>query len=117
MSPYFIVIASLIPITFAVVGLITWLKPPKTRNGFFGWRTRNSFKSQEAWDYANTQGGKSLCILGIVLELVTLLFFLALRNINPLSLFSLLALVMVVQFLIFIIDFIIVDKKIGQKFN
>ncbi len=39
-------------ITFLAIGLVMYYNPPKDINGFIGYRTGASMKSQERWDFA-----------------------------------------------------------------
>jgi uncharacterized membrane protein len=50
---------------FIATGLILWFKPPKKINSIYGYRTKRSMQSQEAWDYAQTESGKQLVYLGL----------------------------------------------------
>ena len=50
---------------FVVTGLILIVFPPKKINYFYGYRTKKSMASQEAWDYAQTRSGRALIIFGL----------------------------------------------------
>lgn len=54
-------------LTFIIVGVLLTKFPPKKINGFYGYRTFNSMKSQDAWDFAQQFSGKELSKWGIVL--------------------------------------------------
>lgn len=48
---FFLTICNLmIPVLMIVFGKVFIKNPPKTRNGIYGYRTRRSRKSQDAWD-------------------------------------------------------------------
>ena len=54
-----------LPVTLFIIGLILFVKPPKKINHTVGYRSANSMKSQEAWDYAQKISAKSMMIIGI----------------------------------------------------
>jgi len=49
-----------------IIGYITKIKPPKTINHFYGYRTRRSMKNQQIWDYANKISSNMLIYAGVV---------------------------------------------------
>lgn len=52
--------------------------PPKKINNIYGYRTKNSMKSQEMWDYANTTFAKNFLYIGIITttaQVIATLFF------------------------------------------
>lgn len=51
----------------AVVGLITYLFPPKKINGLYGYRTSSSMANQESWDFAQSYSSKEMMKWGVVL--------------------------------------------------
>jgi uncharacterized membrane protein len=56
-------------IVFIFVGLVEYVFPPKSRNQK-GYRTKNSLKSQERWDFAQKYSAKMAlisvsCLIGI----------------------------------------------------
>jgi uncharacterized membrane protein len=61
------------PIMLVIPGLILRSWPPKVINSIYGYRTRRSSQSQEAWDYANRLAGKLFVILGCLQFLVFVL--------------------------------------------
>lgn len=62
-----------IPILMIAFGKIFTKYPPKNINGFYGYRTRRSKASQEAWDYAHQHFGKIWYRLGLILVPTTIL--------------------------------------------
>lgn len=61
--PYTYYINALI---MTVGGAVFWMYPPKKINGFYGYRTTRSHKSQEAWDFAQKYSAKMMTVLGLV---------------------------------------------------
>ena len=43
-----------------------WVFPPKKINGHYGYRTKASMKSQEAWDVAQKCSAKMMLVFGIL---------------------------------------------------
>lgn len=61
------IMSLLIPFVFLILGAAFWKYPPKTISNSFGYRTRRSKQSLEAWEVAQKLSGKYLCILGVLL--------------------------------------------------
>lgn len=56
-----------IPCIVFILGAAFWKYPPKTISRSFGYRTRRSLRSQEAWNAAQELSGKYLFLLGLAL--------------------------------------------------
>ena len=56
----------LLPLSMLVLGLLWRAHPPKKRNPLYGYRSRRSFSSPEAWDYAQRFAGRLCFFLGLV---------------------------------------------------
>lgn len=54
---------------FILAGLIMLIYPPKKINGLYGYRTPNSMKSQERWDFAQKYSSLELIKAGTILLL------------------------------------------------
>ena len=65
--PYTYYINALI---MTVGGAVFWACPPRQINGFYGYRTTRSRKSQEAWDFAQKYSAKMMTVLGLVTLIV-----------------------------------------------
>ncbi len=65
-------------IIFIIAALIHLKFPPKKINSLYGYRTRNSMKSLEAWNFAQSYSAKLMLRFGGILFLISIL----LRNIN-----------------------------------
>lgn len=50
-----------------VVGYLVKYKPPKKINKFYGYRTKRSMQSQEAWDFAQPLSAKAVIYAGYIL--------------------------------------------------
>ncbi|WP_452232535.1 SdpI family protein [Lacinutrix sp. MEBiC02595] len=64
---------ALVGIIFILTGIIMQLFPPKKINPLYGYRTRNSMKNQNNWDFAQKYAAKLLTIIGVVLLLLSTL--------------------------------------------
>lgn len=60
-------------LVFTITGIILLRFPPKKINGFYGYRTFSSMKSQERWDFAQLYAAKELLKAGIVLAILGLI--------------------------------------------
>lgn len=56
---------------FMIAGYLLLKKPPKRINTLYGYRTSNSMKSQERWDFAQNYSAKELMNLGFFLFLTS----------------------------------------------
>ena len=64
---FMLVVDLLIPLAMVAVGLWMYRRPPRKRNGFVGYRTARSRRSQQAWDFAQRHFGKTWSLWGLVL--------------------------------------------------
>jgi len=60
-------------IIFIVAGFIMFKFPPKKINSLYGYRTTNSMKNQEIWDFSQKYASKEMIKLGLLLFLSSLL--------------------------------------------
>lgn len=51
-------------IIIVLVGILLWAYPPKKINELYGYRTKASMKSQEAWDVAQKCSAKMMLVFG-----------------------------------------------------
>lgn len=63
-------------LTFVLAGLLMLMCPPQKINHFYGYRTSNSMKSKERWDFAQNYSSKEIMKLGVLLALSGLIGFL-----------------------------------------
>lgn len=69
----FLILDALTGIIFIIVGLMMLKYPPKEINSLYGYRTKKSMKSQEAWNFAQIYSSKLIIKAGLFLSLVGLL--------------------------------------------
>jgi polyferredoxin len=58
---------------FTIVGMITYIFPPKKINSLYGYRTNSSMKTQERWDFAQAYSTKLMILLGVTLAVLSCL--------------------------------------------
>lgn len=112
--PLFITAISLfIPIIMILFGILMWFAPPKGRNKSYGYRTKRSMLSEEAWDYAQICMGKSWFVVGIVLVAVTL-FLLPRISLDH---GSLMITILSIQVVFLCVPFIWIEFLLSRKFK
>lgn len=67
MNVFFWIVDLIIPITMIIFGILFIKRPPYRINSVYGYRTRRSMASQEAWDYAHQLCGKAWLGIGGIL--------------------------------------------------
>jgi len=70
-NPLFIIPALTGP-AFLIIGALMLIFPPKNINSLYGYRTSNSMKSQERWDFAQIFSAKEMIKAGAILLLTTI---------------------------------------------
>lgn len=105
-----IIVMCFISIFTLITGFWFYFKPPKKINMFFGYRTKNSMKSNKHWDYAHYISGKLFIYYGVVLLLAAFVFnFFELNNDN---------FIMIPLFIIGVILIIVkTERSINKKFK
>ncbi len=101
------------PLCMLFGGLMLYKLPAGKPNGIYGYRTRRSMASQEAWDYANKRAGKIwLVTCGILAAL-----FLISRLITPLDKGTLTYLHFFIGLTLLFLPVFIVEKELKSKFG
>ena len=68
------IIPSLITgVAFFGIGSILNFSPPGEVNGFIGYRTNSSMKSQERWDFAQKYSSRHMMFSGLIMAFISLL--------------------------------------------
>lgn len=68
-----VLILSISGLIFLLAGFIQQRFPPKKINHLYGYRTSNSMKSQESWDFAQEYSAKKMMKLGAYITALGLL--------------------------------------------
>lgn len=66
----FWIIDMIIPAVIILMGFLYKYRAPKDINKFHGYRTTQSMKSQEAWDYEHSYGANIWIIIGMFLVII-----------------------------------------------
>lgn len=53
-------------IVFTAIGTIMYIFPPKKINFLYGYRTKNSMKNQQTWDFSQKYSSKKMALLGLI---------------------------------------------------
>lgn len=97
---------------FILIGFFMYKFPPEMINALYGYRTKNSMKNQERWDFSQIYAAKQMIMLGFFLTLNSLIgvFYFPEEDIGMSIGFTLL-------FVGIIIMIIRVERAIKRKFN
>lgn len=63
----------ILPAAVLSMGLMFKLRPPRHINWLYGYRTKRSMASQEAWDAAHRMGGQMWTAIGVALLTLSVL--------------------------------------------
>lgn len=77
---FFLSVLLLIPGTMIIFGLIWQKWPPKTINCIYGYRTKQSMKSQESWKFAHRYAGTIWLYSGVPLLIVSIVLLVIFRS-------------------------------------
>ncbi|MEA5143736.1 MAG: SdpI family protein [Oscillibacter sp.] len=72
----------LIPLLMVLLGLLFSRFPPKKINGWAGYRTSRSMKSQEAWDFANAMAARLMWQTGLAYGTLAFLLMRSFRRMS-----------------------------------
>ena len=97
-------------LVFIITGIILFRFPPKNINGFYGYRTFSSMKSQERWDFAQLYAAKELIKSGIILIVFSLIGWIYNPNENTGVVIGMGILIAVIVFLIYSVESAIKNK-------
>ncbi|QNO14190.1 SdpI family protein [Alkalicella caledoniensis] len=70
MTLFFWIVDLLIPVSMIIIGILFRTRPPKNINYIYGYRTKRSMKSKEAWDYAHKLCGAAYLLMGILILVI-----------------------------------------------
>lgn len=114
MDLYLILFTMLVPVVTMFAGWMLKRYPPKTRNGVYGYRTRRSSSSRQAWDYAQRRSGALMLRLGLYALVASPL----LTWLLPVwDLVTRATIVPLVQVALLFVPIIMVERELKQQFN
>lgn len=98
---------------FIIVALIQLKFPPKKINSLYGYRTKNSMKSQETWDFAQLYSAKLMLRFGGLLFLIAIL----LENVSLSKLeYEVVASIFIISSIV-VLMLVIVERRLKKRFN
>lgn len=77
---FLFIMTILIPLIMIIFGIVCKYYPPKKINDIYGYRTKNSMRSQEAWDFAYQFNGKLMLRWGMILLILSMIAMLCLKT-------------------------------------
>jgi len=97
-------------IIFLLLGLLLYFFPPKKINIIYGYKTSNSMKSQERWDFAQKFSAVKMIQSGLATLILSLLLFFFHFKENNFVVYA--VLIIIVFYIIFF-----TEKAIKSKFD
>lgn len=113
MGIFFWIIDLLIPIIMVGIGFLFAKHPPKNINHIYGYRTKRSMASQEAWDFAHSLCGTLYAKIGTVL----LLFVVVIKVAVPIASEYLSLVNMTVGVVGLIAPIPVIEKRLKEEFG
>ncbi|MFV0464485.1 MAG: SdpI family protein [Lachnospiraceae bacterium] len=107
----------LIPVIILIFGLLMALRPPRTINIIYGYRTERSMKNQDTWEFANRLCGKIWIGCGIVLGLITVLALFIGQGLGDTFLGMLSIALVTIQMIAIFLTLIPVERTLKREFD
>ncbi|MDF2543831.1 MAG: hypothetical protein K0S47_3549 [Herbinix sp.] len=114
---FLLLVTLLLPFTMIGFGLAWKNHPPKVVNDFYGYRTKQSMKSQQTWDFAHRYFARIWLYLGIVLAIVSTIIILVFCRIDLDSLGEIISVLVVIQCMILCLPIIPTEIKLKKHFD
>ena len=112
-----LVSALLLPVLMIPIGARFMKRPPKAINRTFGYRTRRSMQSAEAWTFAHRYYGRRVLIIGAVLLPLSLLAMLAVRDRSENVCSIVLGILMLLQVLAILLPIPCTERELKNRFE
>lgn len=114
----FMVISNLIvPLLMIGVGRMMMKNPPKTINWVFGYRTSQSMKNQETWDFAQVYCGKLWWKIGWIMLPFSIIGMLPVIGKNDDFVGIVGAIIITIQCIIMFVSIFFVERALAKKFG
>jgi len=100
-----------------VFGIIFIIKPPKTINTIYGYRTDMSMKNKETWAFAHNYCGKIWFVIGLIIlmpSIIAMIFIFG-KDIIELSVFGLI--ICLIQTVVMVIPLIPTEIALRKNFD
>ena len=111
------IVSLFVPLIMLLVGIIFLKKSPNKINPIYGYRSRRSMKSLEAWKFAHYLCAKIWLYTGIILLLLTILTMLLVINKSEDTMGVVAQIVIYVQLAVMIISIIPVEIALKKNFD
>ncbi|MBE6623987.1 MAG: SdpI family protein [Ruminococcaceae bacterium] len=107
----------LIPVMMIVIGAVFIKMPPKEINSFYGYRTKASMKSKDAWDFAHKYCGKLLVPIGLITFFPSLILAVFVFNMSENIIGAVAATLCILQTVPFIVVIALTENAISKNFD
>ncbi|MBQ3589566.1 MAG: SdpI family protein [Clostridia bacterium] len=119
MSTWFLLgaMSLFVPLIMLIFGIVFLKKSPNKINPVYGYRSRRSMKSIEAWKFAHFLCAKIWLYAGIVMLLLTILAMLLVLNKSEETIGSVAQIVIYVQLAVLLLSIIPVEVALKRNFD
>ena len=119
MSTWFImsIVSLFVPLIMLIFGIVFLKKSPNKINPVYGYRSRRSMKSIEAWKFAHYLCAKIWLYAGIVMLLFTILAMLLVLKKSEETIGTVAQIVIYVQLAILLLSIIPVEASLKRNFD
>jgi Predicted integral membrane protein len=117
MNLFYLATLFIIPITLVGLSLLWRKSGPKKINGMYGYRTRRSKASQEAWDFAHIYSSKLFLLTGIIQFVLTGLICISYWSIGPDFIENLITIILTIQSLSLILVILMTELALKKNFD
>ncbi len=107
----------IIPVTMIGMGLLLEKRPPKEINGVFGYRTSQSMKSKDTWEFAQKYCGRIWHVCGRIMLPVTAIAMLFVFGKNEDVICTAGLIICAVQFVFLIGSIVPVERALKKNFD
>lgn len=119
MSTWFImsIVSLFVPLIMLIFGIVFLKKSPNKINPVYGYRSRRSMKSIEAWKFAHYLCAKIWLYAGIVMLLLTILAMLLVLKKSEETIGTVAQIVIYVQLAVLLLSIIPVEASLKRNFD
>lgn len=119
MSTWFLLgaMSLFVPLIMLIFGIVFLKKSPNKINPVYGYRSRRSMKSIEAWKFAHYLCAKIWLYAGIVMLLLTILAMLLVLNKSEETIGTVAQIVIYVQLAVLLLSIIPVEAALKRNFD
>lgn len=111
------IVSLFVPLIMLIFGIVFLKKSPNKINPVYGYRSRRSMKSIEAWKFAHFLCAKIWLYAGIVMLLLTILAMLLVLNKSEETIGTVAQIVIYVQLAVLLLSIIPVEAALKRNFD